>query len=32
MIIKEWDRIFTKHYIRRYEYREDKNLDKLGFL
>ena len=30
--IKEWDRIFTKHYIRRYEYREDKNLDKLGFL
>ncbi|MBC5711679.1 MULTISPECIES: hypothetical protein [Lachnospiraceae] len=30
--IKEWDRIFTKHYNKRYEYKKDKNLEKLGFL
>lgn len=30
--IKEWDRIFTNHYNKRYEYKKDKNLEKLGFL
>lgn len=30
--IKEWDRIFNKHYNRRYEYRKDTNINKLGFL
>ncbi len=28
----EWSRIFNKHYNRRYEYRKDANVDKLGFL
>ena len=30
--IKEWGRIFTNHYNKRYEYKNDKNLNKLGFL
>lgn len=30
--IKEWGRIFNKHYDRRYEYRKNVNVYKLGFL
>lgn len=30
--IKEWDRIFNKHYKNRNEYKKEKNLYKLGFL
>ena len=30
--IKEWSRIFNKHYNKRYEYKQEKHLNKLGFL
>lgn len=32
LFIKEWDRIFTNHYDKRYDYKKEKGLNKLGFL
>lgn len=32
IFVKEWSRIFNKHYNRRNEYRKEANVDKLGFL